>query len=57
MVLGAPAYTRAWGGVDDGGTFGYQQLGNGADAEGSFEAGVYDYKDIVTDVVTGQTDL
>ena len=57
VVLGAPAYTRAWGGVDDGGTFGYQQLGNGADAEGSFEAGVYDYKDIVTDVVTGQTDL
>ena len=57
VVLGAPAYTRAWGGVDDGGTFGYQQLGTGADAEGSFEAGVYDYKDIVTDVVTGQTDL
>ena len=57
VVLGAPAYTRAWGGVDDGGTFGYQQSGTGAEAEGSFEAGVYDYKDIVTDVVTGQTDL
>jgi chitinase len=57
VVLGAPAYTRAWGGVEDGGTFGYQQSGTGAEAEGSFEAGVYDYKDIVTDVVTGQTDL
>ena len=38
VVLGAPAYTRAWGGVDDGGTFGYQQSGTGAEAEGSFEA-------------------
>ena len=57
VVLGAPAYTRAWGGVTDGGTFGYQQSGTGAEAEGSFEAGVYDYKDIVTDVITGQTDL
>ena len=57
VVLGAPAYTRAWGGVEDGGTFGYQQSGSGAEAEGSFEAGVYDYKDIVTDVVTGQINL
>ena len=57
VVLGVPAYTRAWGGVDDGGTFGYQQLGSGVEAEGSFEAGVYDYKDIVNDVITGQTDL
>ena len=57
VVLGAPAYTRAWGGVTDGGSFGYQQSGTGAEAEGSFEAGVYDYKDIVTDVITGQTDL
>ncbi|MEJ6658987.1 MAG: glycosyl hydrolase family 18 protein [Synechococcus sp. ChSW.bin.154] len=57
LVMGAPAYTRAWGGVEDGGTFGYQQSGTGAEAEGSFEAGVYDYKDIVTDVITGQTDL
>ncbi len=57
VVLGAPAYTRAWGGVEDGGTFGYQQSGSGAEAEGSFEAGVYDYKDIVTGVITGQTDL
>ncbi|WP_186590077.1 glycosyl hydrolase family 18 protein [Synechococcus sp. MVIR-18-1] len=57
VVLGAPAYTRAWGGVEAGGTFGYQQSGTGAEAQGSFEAGVYDYKDIVTDVITGQTDL
>ena len=57
VVLGAPSYTRAWGGVEDGGSFGYQQSGTGAEAEGSFEAGVYDYKDIVTDVITGQTDL
>ena len=57
VVMGAPAYTRAWGGVEDGGTFGYQQDGKGSDATGTFEAGVYDYKDIVTDVVTGQTSL
>ena len=57
VVLGAPAYTRAWGGVADGGTFGYQQSGTGAAAQGSVEAGVYDYKDIVSDVITGQTNL
>ena len=27
VVLGTPAYTRAWGGVRDGGTNGYQQAG------------------------------
>lgn len=53
VVLGAPAYTRAWGNVSDGGTFGYQQPGSGRDATGSFEAGVYDYKDLLDDVVTG----
>ncbi|WP_413441420.1 glycosyl hydrolase family 18 protein [Synechococcus sp. MIT S1220] len=57
VVMGAPAYTRAWGDVSDGGSFGYQQPGRGASATGSFEAGVYDYKDIVEDVVTGQRDL
>ena len=57
VVMGAPAYTRAWGGVNDGGTLGYQQSGTGTKAEGSFEAGVYDYKDIVDDVITGQTVL
>ena len=57
VVMGAPAYTRAWGDVSDGGSFGYQQQGRGASATGSFEAGVYDYKDIVDDVVTGKRDL
>ena len=57
VVLGAPVYTRAWGGVEDDGTFGYQQSGMGAAAQGSFEAGVYDYKDIVSDVITGLTNL
>ena len=57
VVIGAPAYTRAWGGVEDGGTLGYQQAGKGADATGSFEAGVYDYKDLNQDVITGQTNL
>ncbi len=57
VVMGAPAYSRAWGDVSDGGSFGYQQPGRGASATGSFEAGVYDYKDIVEDVVTGQRDL
>ena len=44
---------QAWGNVSDGGTFGYQQPGSGRDAAGSFEAGVYDYKDLLDDVVTG----
>ena len=55
--MGAPAYTRAWGDVSEGGTFGYQRPGRGSSATGSFEAGVYDYKDIVDDVVTGRRDL
>ena len=57
VVMGAPAYTRAWGNVSDGGTFGYQQPGSGRDATGSFEAGVYDYKDVLNDVVTGTRNL
>lgn len=57
VVMGAPAYTRAWGDVPAGGTFGYQQQGRGAEAKGSFESGVYDYKDLVQDVVTGNRDL
>ena len=57
VVLGAPAYTRAWGNVADGGTLGYQQPGSGRDATGSFEAGVYDYKDVLDDVVTGARNL
>ena len=57
VVMGAPAYTRAWGNVSDGGTFGYLQPGSGRDATGSFEAGVYDYKDVLNDVVTGRRNL
>ena len=57
VVMGAPAYTRAWGNVADGGTFGYQQPGSGPDATGSFEAGVYDYKDLLNDVITGTRNL
>jgi len=57
VVLGAPVYTRAWGNVSDGGTSGYQQSGSGRDATGSFEAGVYDYKDLLEDVVTGARTL
>ena len=57
VVMGAPAYTRAWGNVADGGSFGYQQPGGGRDATGSFEAGVYDYKDVLNDVVTGTRNL
>lgn len=52
IVLGAPAYTRAWTGVqassDDDGVndYGYGDSASGA-APGSFEAGVYDYKDLL----------
>ncbi|AII48310.1 hypothetical protein KR52_03955 [Synechococcus sp. KORDI-52] len=57
VVMGAPAYTRAWGNVADGGTFGYQQPGSGPDSTGSFEAGIYDYKDVLNDVITGTRNL
>ena len=53
--MGAPAYTRAWGNVSDGGSFGDQQPS--ARITGSFEAGVYDYKDVLNDVVTGTRNL
>ena len=46
IVLGAPLYTRAWSGVADGGDGGYAELASGA-APGSFEAGNYDYKDLL----------
>ncbi len=49
MVLGAPLYTRAWSGVADGGDGGYLEGSSGA-APGSFEKGVYDYKDLVAQV-------
>ena len=46
IVLGAPLYTRAWSGVADGGDGGYAEAARGA-APGSFEAGNYDYKDLL----------
>ena len=58
IVLGAPAYTRAWKGVqasaDDYGVvdYGYGDSAAGA-APGSFEAGVYDYKDLLAQLRAG----
>jgi len=58
IVLGAPAYTRAWKGVqaspDDYGVvdYGYGDSAAGA-APGSFEAGVYDYKDLLAKLRAG----
>jgi chitinase len=47
IVLGAPLYTRAWSGVADGGDGGYGEQAKGA-APGTFEAGNYDYKDLLS---------
>ena len=58
IVLGAPAYTRAWSGVqaspDASGNedFGYSDPAGGA-APGTFEAGVYDYKDLLAQFRAG----
>lgn len=49
VVLGAPLYTRAWSDVADGGDGGYLEGSSGA-APGTFEKGVYDYKDLVAQV-------
>ena len=49
IVLGAPMYTRGWSGVADGGDGGYLESTSGA-APGTFEAGVYDYKDLLRQV-------
>lgn len=46
IVLGNPAYTRAWSGVQDGGDGGWNAASTGL-AQGSYERGVYDYKDLV----------
>ena len=46
VILGAPLYTRAWSGVADGGDGGYLEKSSAA-AAGTFEKGVYDYKDLV----------
>ena len=49
IVLGAPTYTRAWAGVPDGGDGGWNAPASGLPA-GTFEAGVYDYKDILAQI-------
>ena len=49
VVLGAPLYTRAWSGVADGGDGGFMETASGA-APGTFEKGVYDYKDLLAKV-------
>ncbi len=48
IVLGAPLYTRGWSGVS-GGEGGYGVAASGA-APGTFEPGVYDYKDLLRQV-------
>jgi GH18 family chitinase len=50
VVLGAPAYTRAWGGVAAGSNVGYQQAGIASLAPGSYEKGNYDQKDLITGI-------
>ncbi|MEC7501484.1 MAG: glycosyl hydrolase family 18 protein [Planctomycetota bacterium] len=55
IVLGAPAYTRAWSGVADGGDNGYNEATSGA-APGSFEKGTYDYKDLAGQYLSGTGD-
>ena len=57
VVLGAPAYTRAWGNVSAGDSFGYLQNGDATAAPGSFEKGNYDYRDLITGVESGSYDL
>ena len=57
VVLGSPAYTRAWGGVQSSDSYGYLQSGDARQASGSFEAGNYDYKDILTGVEGEQYQL
>jgi chitinase len=50
VVLGAPLYTRGWSGVTvDGGDGGYQEKATGP-APGTFEKGMYDYKDMLAQV-------
>jgi GH18 family chitinase len=50
VVLGAPGYTRAWGGVAAGSTYGYSMAGDAALAPGSYEKGNYDQKDLITGI-------
>ncbi|MGE4373794.1 MAG: glycosyl hydrolase family 18 protein [Xanthobacter sp.] len=46
IVLGAPAYTRAWSGVEAGEDGGWNASSTGL-ADGTWERGVYDYKDLL----------
>ena len=57
VVLGAPAYTRAWGGVAPGSNVGYQQVGSASLAPGSYEKGNYDQKDLITGVLNDSYSL
>jgi len=57
VVLGAPAYTRAWGGVTAGSNVGYQQAGNASLAPGSFEKGNYNQKDMITGILNDSFSL
>ena len=57
VVLGAPAYTRAWGDVITGDALGYGEVGRAASAPGSFEAGNYDQKDLITGIESGDYQL
>ena len=57
LNLGVPLYARSWGDVEAGSSFGYQEHGNANQAKGSFEAGTYDYKDILTGVDQGTYDV
>lgn len=57
VVLGAPAYTRAWGGVAAGSSYGYGMAGDASLAPGSFERGNYDQKDLITGIANDSTQL
>ena len=57
VVLGAPAYTRAWGEVSAGDRYGLGQSGRSSAAPGSFEAGNYDQKDLITGIENDSFDL
>ena len=57
VILGAPTYTRAWGNVDAGDTFGLGNAGDSRQAPGSYEAGNYDQKDLITGVADGSYEL
>ena len=57
VILGAPTYTRAWGDVDAGETLGLGNSGDSRQAPGSFEAGNYDQKDLITGINDGSYEL